>query len=97
MLKSGDVKSLREIARKEESDSSNLFAEGAAEARRLDKLASGIGFLLARHVFDIAFTFNSALLAYGIVWGRPRGHGLLRAHRDAAGIEQSPIETLRRV
>jgi putative ABC transport system permease protein len=58
--------------------------------------ASGIGFLLARHVFDIAFTFNPALLAYGIVGG---GLGVtafgLIATRPV--LNSAPLETLRRV
>ncbi|MGH8479218.1 MAG: ABC transporter permease [Gammaproteobacteria bacterium] len=58
--------------------------------------ASGIGFLLARHVFDIAFTFNLALLAYGIVGG---GLGVtafgLIATRPV--LNSAPLETLRRV
>ena len=51
--------------------------------------ASGIGFLLARHVFDIAFTFKPRPPRLRHRGGRPRGDGL-RAYGDAAGIEQRP-------
>ena len=48
------------------------------------------------HVFDITFTFNPALLAYGIVGG---GLGVtafgLIATRPV--LNSAPIETLRRV
>ncbi len=58
--------------------------------------ASGIGYLLARQVFDIAFTFNPALLAYGLVGG---GLGVtafgLIATRPV--LDSAPLETLRRV
>ncbi len=58
--------------------------------------ATGIGFLLARHVFDIAFTFNPALLAYGIVGGSlgVTAFGLI-ATRPV--LSSAPLETLRRV
>jgi predicted lysophospholipase L1 biosynthesis ABC-type transport system permease subunit len=52
--------------------------------------------LLARRLFDIAFTFNPALLAYGIVGG---GLGVtafgLIATRPV--LNSAPLETLRRV
>ncbi len=58
--------------------------------------ASGIGYLLARQVFDIAIAFNPVLLAYGLVGG---GLGVtafgLIATRPV--LDSAPLETLRRV
>ncbi len=58
--------------------------------------ASGIGYLLARRVFDIAFAFDPALLAYGVLGG---GIGItafgLLATRGV--LQSAPIETLRRI